>query len=411
MSLCGWVFGSAAIASAMLLAGCGGRSPGVPQQTTAGFDTVAVQSVAAGLVHRRLIANQGPFAIHVLEVDLRRRDLSVHAARALDSLRGRERTSDIAGRRRSRGGETMAAVNADFFSLQTGENENNQVVDGEVIKAVPITDSPFDSLHTVHSQFGVTCDNRPVLDRFAFDGVVITPRPAIALLPLDAVNFRPAGDAMVLYTSRFGVTPSDSIAQRGAELPLRLSRRLGDTLVYRTEGAARNGGGTTLTEGRAVLAGAGIAADVVRRMGAPAGGAELRIIPKFKPNRGRLCTLVGGWPRIVLDGRSIADSSDAIEGTFPRFSANRHPRTGVGFSRDSATLYLVTVDGRQTASAGMSLGEFASLMRTLGVHHGLNLDGGGSTTMVIRGQIVNQPSDSTGERTVGNAILVVRGAR
>jgi exopolysaccharide biosynthesis protein len=138
-------------------------------------------------------------------------------------------------------------------------------------------------------------------------------------------------------------------------------------------------------------------------------GAELRVVLRFRPNRGRLCTLVGGWPRILAGGRSLADSVDRLEGTFPRFSVTRHPRTAVGFGRDSTTVYLVTVDGRQESSSGMSLAELAALLQAVGVHEGLNLDGGGSTTMVIRGRVVNQPSDSTGERTVGNALLVVRG--
>ena len=122
-----------------------------------------------------------------------------------------------------------------------------------------------------------------------------------------------------------------------------------------------------------------------------------------------MCTLVGGWPRLIVNGESIADSVDRVEGTFPRFSVTRHPRTGVGFSRDSSTLYLVTVDGRSESSSGMSLAELAALMRALGIYQGMNLDGGGSTTMVIRGRVVNSPSDSTGERTVGNALVVVHG--
>ena len=394
------------VAGIAVATACGGRPSQLPPTAASAYDTAVAVSPLPGIVHRRLVANRGPFRIHVLEIDLRRRNLSVHAARALDSLRGRERTSSIARRRRS-DGEVVAAVNADFFSLRTGENENNQVVDGEVFKAIPVTDSPFDSLHTVHAQFGMTCDGRPVLDRFTFDGVVVTPPPAVALLPLDAVNFRPRRDALVLYTARFGLTPADSSSQTTAELPLRLAATTSDTLVYRITGSVRVGGGTALRDGEAVLSGAGIAADMVRRLGTSAGG-ELRVLTRFKPNRGRLCTLIGGWPRIVAGGKSIADSADILEGTFPRFSSTRHPRTGVGFSRDSTTLYLITVDGRQESSSGMSLSEFAELMRQLGVHHGLNLDGGGSTTMVVRGAVLNQPSDSTGERPVGNALLVVR---
>ncbi|MFC1526963.1 phosphodiester glycosidase family protein, partial [Candidatus Latescibacterota bacterium] len=78
---------------------------------------------------------------------------------------------------------------------------------------------------------------------------------------------------------------------------------------------------------------------------------------------------------------------------------------------------MVTVDGRQPGySVGMSLAELADLMaRKLtyfarsrsNAYQAINLDGGGSTTMVVRRQVVNRPSDQTGERPVANALLVV----
>jgi hypothetical protein len=300
-------------------------------------------------------------------------------------------------------------VNADFFDLKTGENENNQVVDGEVFKGLRITDSPFDSLHTIHSQFGVTCAGRPVMDRFMFSGNVLTPRPSAADLPLDAVNFRPRGSATVLYTAAYGTTPADSVARLTIERPFRIAAKRGDTLFLESSGESLSGGGTHIHAGHVVLSGTGASAEVVRRLTTTLRPTtQLRAVLSFLPRRGSLCTLVGGWPRLVVDGRSIADSVDRLEGTFPRFSTTRHPRTGVGFSRDSATLYLITVDGRSESSSGMSLVEFASLMQSLGVAQGLNLDGGGSTTLVINGRVVNHPSDSSGERRVGNALLVTR---
>jgi phosphodiester glycosidase len=398
-----------AIALAMLAVGACTGAPSLRQPTGAPYDSSSTEVVAPGVRHLILVANSGPFKIHVVEVDLKRTDLTVGAMHALDSLRGRELTSAMVARRIAAGVSVVAAVNADFFDLKTGENENNQVVDGEVVKGVPLTDSPFDSLHTVHTQFGMTCDRRPVIDRFTFAGSVITPPPAVAVLPLDAVNFRPRGDATVLYTSAYGTTPNDSIGRLTVEIPFRIADRRGDTLLLRSGGAPHLGGGTTIPTGQLVLAGAGAPAEVVRRLGGSvAGGASLRVVTTFMPKRGRLCTLVGGWPRLVVDGRSVADSVDRMEGTFPRFSVTRHPRTAVGFSRDSTTLYLVTVDGRSESSSGMSLAELAALMQSLGAAQSLNLDGGGSTTLVLRGRVVNHPSDSTGERTVGNALLVTR---
>ena len=399
---------SVAAVAAVSIAACGGST--LPRQSSGTpYDTATTEQVAAGVVHRRLVANQGPFTIHVVEIDLRRRDLSIAAMHAFDSLRGRQQVSEMANRRTNTGVNVIAAINADFFDLKSGENENNQVIDGAVLKAVAITDSPFDSLHTVHSQFGMTCDGHPVIDRFAFAGAVLTPPPSVAVLPLDAVNFRPRGDATVLYTAAYGVTPSDSLSRPTVEIPFRVVARRGDTLLLQATAAPRSGGGVAIGSSQAVLSGSGAAAEVVRRLGASlAGGAPLSIVTSFAPRRGRLCSLVGGWPRLIVDGRSITDTVDHLEGTFPRFSVTRHPRTGIGFSRDSTTLYFVTVDGRSESSSGMSLAEFASLMQTLGIAQGLNLDGGGSTTLLIRGRVVNHPSDSTGERPVGNALLLVK---
>ena len=85
----------------------------------------------------------------------------------------------------------------------------------------------------------------------------------------------------------------------------------------------------------------------------------------------------------------------------------RHPRTMFGID-GAGYAWLVTVDGRQPdTSAGMTLVELQRLARRIGLTDALNLDGGGSTTMVIAGSIVNQPSDPTGARTVSDVLLVV----
>jgi exopolysaccharide biosynthesis protein len=136
-------------------------------------------------------------------------------------------------------------------------------------------------------------------------------------------------------------------------------------------------------------------------------GTTVRAILGLRPSHPTLRTVIGGWPRIVVNGKSVAHAADPLEGTFPRFSAVRHPRTAIGFSRDSSRVFLVAVDGRRESGVGMSLVELARLMLTLGAFEAINLDGGGSTTMVVDGGVVNSPSDKTGERPVGSALLVV----
>ncbi len=88
------------------------------------------------------------------------------------------------------------------------------------------------------------------------------------------------------------------------------------------------------------------------------------------------------------------------------FADARHPRTAVGVRADGRIL-LVTVDGRQPEkSVGMTIAELTALLIELGAVEAINMDGGGSTTMVIDGKVVNSPSDLTGERPVGDALLV-----
>ena len=74
---------------------------------------------------------------------------------------------------------------------------------------------------------------------------------------------------------------------------------------------------------------------------------------------------------------------------------------------ESGKLLLLTVDGRQPGvSAGMSLNMLADLLLEFGAVEAINLDGGGSTAMVVRDKLANRPSDQTGERPVSDSILV-----
>lgn len=115
---------------------------------------------------------------------------------------------------------------------------------------------------------------------------------------------------------------------------------------------------------------------------------------------------VGGFPDLIDGGLRVGDLE--VEAR-PSFAAARHPRTAVGYDIDSGRLWLVVVDGRQAPhSAGMTLPELAALFEALGAEEALNLDGGGSSTLVIGTAPVNRPSDATGERAVVNALALVR---
>ena len=366
------------------------------------YEITAYRYVRPGVSYYYVTDRRGPWRIHVLEVDLTHTELDVTSARALDKLFGREKTTSIALRHETPDRTVVAALNADFFSLATGEIENNNVIDGEFVKGTKMTETTNDTFDNIHSQFALSSDRRLFLDRFEFVGRALPGRSS----PIDlfGVNDAPKSNTVVLFNRYFGPsTPTDTVKMTIDEVFLRTLRISRDTL-YATVTGKTNAGGSRLDSTTSVLAGYNLSAQ--HALTTAVIGDTMKVWLGTNPAAGVPHTLVGGWPRIVLNGKNVGASTDAVEGTFPSFSAQRNPRSGVGFSMDSTTVYFIAVDGRQKTSAGMTLSEFADLMIAQGVYQGLNLDGGGSTTFVLEGTIMNVPSDAAGERAVGNCILL-----
>jgi exopolysaccharide biosynthesis protein len=118
--------------------------------------------------------------------------------------------------------------------------------------------------------------------------------------------------------------------------------------------------------------------------------------------------VIGGFPLLLEGGARVGDLEVTER---PSFAAERHPRTAVGFDADEDLLWVIVVDGRQPGlSVGMSLPELAGLFEALGVENAMNLDGGGSTVMVLGEAAVSSPSDAEGERPVVNALGIFRDA-
>jgi Phosphodiester glycosidase len=176
--------------------------------------------------------------------------------------------------------------------------------------------------------------------------------------------------------------------------------------------ALRAGGGSAVPPDAAVLTATGAARGPLREAGV---GAPLELDQGILMRASVVppADIVSGGPRLLAGGRVRVRSS--AEGFNPlsapwfhgSFVASRHPRTLAGVRRDGSLL-LVTVDGRRPGwSAGVTLREGARVMRSLGARDALNLDGGGSTAMAVRGRAVNLPSDPGGERPVSDALLVL----
>ncbi|MBL1083788.1 phosphodiester glycosidase family protein [Streptomyces actinomycinicus] len=209
-------------------------------------------------------------------------------------------------------------------------------------------------------------------------------------------------DEIVRFTDELGrKTPGGA----GVEAVLNGSGRV-------TELRARGG---EVPQGGSVLAGIGTGETWLR--GHAVQGSVLSVQSKIFDEEhhevplGKDDDIISGAPQLLRDGRIAlnygGDKPEEISLAYT-YALKAAPRTLLGVDAQGRVL-LVTSNGRKPGiSDGLSLLEAAELMRTLGARQAVNLDGGGSTTMAVKGRLVNTPSDGS-ERPIGDALLLIAG--
>jgi phosphodiester glycosidase len=358
----------------------------------AGYQVTVRENLAPGVEHLRLVRSQPPLVVHVARV-APDAPVTLRAVLSNEQVAGSEplleRTTSMCLRVRC-----IVATNADFFS--SGQPLGGLITDGQLLR------SPSSS----HHQLSVTRDGKLEAGSFEWSGKLVP--TDLRALSLDGVNVPRTADGIVLFTPAFG--PSTEASAGGAEISLRLVEpggplRLGQTAMVELVSFGEGQANSPILPDGAVLSGQGKGAEALRqlwhrvRSGAAGSRALLRL-----ETADDVVESVGGSPILIREGkRWFTDPGDA-------FTDGLHPRTLVGWTAAGDAL-LVTVDGRQPGvSVGMSLPEAADLLLALGAVDGINLDGGGSTTFVANGAILNQPSDVAVRRRGQEAIQHSAGA-
>ena len=359
------------------------------------------QSIDTGIVYKKIINTIDTLSIDILKIDLSTNDYELRTVKANNLLNSKETTSEMVKTLTDSGYNVVAAINADFFEAD-GEIINNMISESNFVKAVKFTDSPFNPF--VNAQFAITEDKKLLMDQFVFSSQLILPGGISE--PINRINSKTDSNSVTLYNSFQGeYTPTAEVNWFVSEINLQSISKNHDTLFCIVSDSFQHGGNKKIHSDFVLSANNKFARYLEREIKT---GDTLKIILRMNPNYLNINQLLGGWPRLVKDGLNLMKINDTAEGDLPRFSKVKHPRTGIGFSKDSTLIYFITVDGRQESSSGMTLMEFADLMIDEGIYQGLNLDGGGSTTMVVNNRVVNIPSDVTGERKVGNCIVLIR---
>jgi hypothetical protein len=326
-----------------------------------------------------------PWSIHVLKIDRARADFELHTTLAKGMRLGLSTLTDQIKTLPADLGQPLAAINGDFWKearRYEGDPMGLQIMRGELVSAP-----------THRACFWIDAAGHPhatnVISRFR----VFWPNGQVTSFGL---NEERANDGAVLYTSVVGASTGtrggrelmlERVGQ-GAWLPL----QIGQTYQARVR-EAREAGDTPLTPDAMVLS---LGPQLLEELPAVKAGAALKISTDTYPDLSGVKVALGGGPMLVQDGKALGFSG----------SQPRHPRTAVGWNEKY--FYFVEADGRQRGlSVGMSLPELAAYMAKLGCECAMNLDGGGSSTFWVLGQVMNSPCYGR-ERAMANALVLLQ---
>lgn len=328
------------------------------------------------------------YNLNLLESVINKNDIKIETADSGKTV-GRSSVLSQALAKNNEQRRVVGAVNGDFFNTQIlkGLPSGTSIMDGEVKSA------------GIESQiFGVTSEGLCFVDKISLVSKLLYRDKTIDITKINKIRMN---EEVVLYTPSYEATtgtttPGVEIVIKDIELPLKSNTKTIGT-IYQVITDSTN---TQIPQDGVVISAHGKAALELSNLNE---GEKIAIDLKF--SRDDIQFAISGMPRLI-ENKTISKEVDKWAD-----AKSRHPRTAIGVK--DGKIYMVTVDGRQEGfSDGMNLYELANFLISHGVQDAINLDGGGSTTMVARKQgsekveMVNSPSDVSA-RIVSNSIQIV----
>jgi len=379
--ICGWVF------SALAIAACGWMALRNSPSAQASGANGRLSKPSRGFTYQNDRIESVPWSIHIGKLDRSNKDYELHSVLATDYIFDVNTLSEQVKVVPPEWGRPIAAINGDFFHNEAGpylgDPKGLQIMNGELLSA------PSD-----WSCFWLDAEGNPHMTNVTSLFKVTWPGGAQTALGLN--EERVAGGA-VLYTPRLG--HSTRTPGGGRELVLErnennawLPLQIGETYTARVR-QVLDTGNAPLSSNSMIVS---VSPQLLTQIPAVKPGSIVTISTATTPDLKGSKTAIGGGPALVRGGKAMQWHSAQF----------RHPRTAIGWN--STNFFMVEVDGRQRGvSVGMTFPELADEMVKLGCTEALNLDGGGSATFWLYGNVVNSPSEGH-ERETGNGLVVVR---
>ncbi len=337
-----------------------------------------------------------PLKVSVTEMDLTNPYIVMETCLGGEKSVACETPVNMATRNTRPGHEVVAAVNGDFY-MTSPANEVGLPLSGQVRGGELVLSS--------HDRACLVLDDgkHPYIDRLTFTGQVSASGVSFPLNLVNRMRYayeNIAANQSILFTRSYGPVTYDGsnsgkmLVLRPADEPFSWAANGNEQCVIESIVDAQ--GSMAIPDGKAILWLKGTYANYAESLNA---GDEISISFSLSLNNGpqdiNIDQLIGGSNHIIMQN-----------GQFMEDWAERHPRTAIGFNADSTRLYFVVVDGRHLTSTGVTLREMKGIFDALGAVTAVNLDGGGSSCMVVNNEVMNHPSDGS-VRAVGNGCLLV----
>lgn len=333
------------------------------------YESKVSREVRPGLLYTAINRGTpaGPVRINAITLD-QPQNWMIRPMLSNDAVAGLETVSAMAAR-----DGAVAAVNATYFAPN-----------GEIIGLLKLDDTIVSTPLLARTAYGQDTAGRGFFAQAAYEGAAVL--PGGRSVSINGVNRERGANELIVFNHYYGArTGSNGYGQ--------------EYTVQDGHVVAVGIGNVPIPARGYVLSAHGQAAQALSVLRI---GDAVTLRQTLGPALDQAVYAVGAGPTLVKNGQIYLTTTQ--EEFPPDIAVGRAPRTALGLRQDGGAI-LAVVDGRRAGSIGMSLPELAALMRELGAVDAMNLDGGGSSDMVIEGRVVNSPADGR-ERKVGTALGV-----